>query len=71
MAPNPISLVEIKAYLDLYGAFDPEAFVRHILLMDSTYLGVKAAKTVGNPVTTPPPGGAESNGRQKRRPTSS
>lgn len=42
MGPSPISLTEIKAYLDLYGSSDQEAFIEYILQMDAAYLDVKA-----------------------------
>lgn len=44
MGPNPIQLSEILAYLKLYGAEDMEAFIENILLMDASFLSVKAQK---------------------------
>lgn len=38
MGPNPISLTDILAYLQIYGATCIEDFMFHILQMDSTFL---------------------------------
>ena len=38
MVANPISLVDIQAYINLYGATDLREFVEFITMMDSTYL---------------------------------
>jgi len=43
MGPNPISLADILAYLQIYGATCIEEFMFHILAMDSTFL-VKLAE---------------------------
>ena len=76
MAACPINLSEIKAYLELYGATDPDAFIEYVLKMDEAYLGVKAKKasseTQGPPALSSQskiPNGHEStspDGRQRR-----
>lgn len=40
--PNPITLTEMSAYLQLYGASDPESFIEYVLKMDEEFLKVKA-----------------------------
>lgn len=54
MGVNPISLTEIKAYLDLYGASDQEAFIDYILEMDAAFLDVKAKQAPAKKPETPP-----------------
>jgi hypothetical protein len=44
MAPNPIPLTEVLAYLQLYGADDTEAFITYIQAMDLTFLDTLAKK---------------------------
>jgi hypothetical protein len=44
MAPNPISLSEILAYLKLYGASDTGEFVAYIMAMDSAFLSAQLKK---------------------------
>lgn len=64
MGANPISLVEIKAYLDLYGASDEEAFIEYILRMDAVYLDVMAKKKPAEKSTgSPDPKKVETHGR--------
>lgn len=48
MAANPISLCEILAYLQLYGASDTEAFIRYIVEMDASFLAAIEAKKPGS-----------------------
>jgi len=40
--PNPITLTEMSAYLQLYGASDPESFIEYLMKMDEAFLRVKA-----------------------------
>jgi hypothetical protein len=44
MAPNPIMLSEILAYLKLYGTDDTEAFIDYILHMDAIFMTASEAK---------------------------
>lgn len=37
-APNPISMQDINAYLNIFGATDIEKFIRHIIIMDCAFL---------------------------------
>lgn len=37
-SPNAISMQDILAYLQIYGASDVDYFVRNIIAMDATYL---------------------------------
>lgn len=42
MGPNPITLTEMLAYLQLYGTEDKDAFIEYMLKMDASFLSVKA-----------------------------
>lgn len=44
MAPNPISLTEILAYLQLYGSSDAASFVKYILAMDEAFLSATSKR---------------------------
>lgn len=67
MAPCPISLQEIKAYLELYGAYDITAFIDYILKMDVAYLNQMAKKSA-NTAESSKPRGTDLNGRQSSNP---
>lgn len=60
---GPISLSEILAYLQLYGASDPDDFVHYILLMDSEYLSIQAKKSASK-AKPDRPERPQRNGRQ-------
>ena len=64
MGPSPISLSEIKAYLELYGASDQEAFIEYILEMDEAYLRVKAKKEPSAQQSPMNPKKADSDGHR-------
>lgn len=42
--PNPITLTEILAYLQLYGTEDKDAFIEYMLKMDASFLSAQAEK---------------------------
>ena len=37
-APNPISMQEMLAYIQIYGASDVDSFVKYMIVMDSKFL---------------------------------
>jgi len=40
MSPNPISLTDVQAYVELFGCSNPRDFVKFIILMDVVFLEV-------------------------------
>lgn len=50
--PAPISLVEIKAYVELFGVVDVEEFVALIKAADGAYLGARGKKNSQSAAST-------------------
>lgn len=64
MGPNPITLTEILAYLQIWGTDDRVEFIAYILKMDSAFLDAKARKAERDRVAAEQKQKAEGQGKK-------